>query len=199
LKKIVIDYAPLLIIGAIVVALDQWTKAWVRSTLDYMEIFRPDLWITEYARIMHWKNTGAAFGMFDNMGQVFLILSIFVTIAILYYYPRIPREDWLLRLAMGLLFGGALGNMLDRIMHNFAVTDFISVLNFPVFNVADASISIGVAILFLTMLWQEYKEKKAANDPADPDSSSQGESTSPLLDPEEKNPNQFTAGEAGLD
>jgi signal peptidase II len=154
-------YAPLFSIGAIIVFLDQITKEWVRNNLDYMEIFRPELWITEYARIIHWKNTGAAFGMFENMGQVFLVLSMFVTIAILYYYPRIPKEDWLLRLAMGFLFGGALGNMIDRIFHDYAVTDFVSILGLPVFNVADACITIGIAILFLSMLWQEYQEKKA--------------------------------------
>ena len=148
---------------------------------------------------MHWKNTGAAFGMFDNMGQVFLILSILVTIAILYYYPRIPKEDWLLRLAMGLLFGGALGNMLDRIMHDYAVTDFISVLNFPVFNVADASISIGVTILFLSMLWQEYKERKAAQTPPETQTADQSQNSDSDGNSGEQSSNPLPAGDAELE
>ena len=106
------------------------------------------------ARIVHWKNTGAAFGIFQGFGNVFTILAIIVSIAILYYFPQVPRRDWTLRLAMGLQLGGAIGNLIDRLLFG-SVTDFISLGNFAVFNVADASISIGVAILVLGMLVKE--------------------------------------------
>jgi signal peptidase II len=79
-----------------------------------------------------------------------------VVIAILYYFPKVPRNDWVLRLAMGLEFGGALGNLVDRLTQGY-VTDFISVGRFPVFNIADASISIGVVIMVLS-LWSREKE-----------------------------------------
>src|SRR4030067_1795107 len=96
-----------------------------------------------YARIVHWKNTGAAFGLLQGFGGVFTILGLLVSIAILFYFPQVPTREWTLRLAMGLQLGGAVGNLIDRITQGY-VTDFISVGTLPVFNVADSSISLGV-------------------------------------------------------
>jgi signal peptidase II len=86
--------------------------------------------------------------MLKNFGDVFAILAILVVIAILYYFPRIPRDDWLLRLALSLQFGGAIGNLLDRLTLGY-VTDFISIWKFPVFNIADLSITLGVIVMIL--------------------------------------------------
>ena len=157
MRKILRDYGYLLTLAGLIIALDQWTKALVRSNLDFEEIWSPWHWLAPYARIVHWKNTGAAFGMLQGFGGVFTVLAILVALAILYYFPRVPREDWVLRLAMGMQFGGAIGNLIDRLTQGH-VTDFISVGKFPVFNVADASISTGVAILILGM-W--LKERQA--------------------------------------
>jgi signal peptidase II len=158
LKKLFNSYAILFLIAGIIVLLDQLTKEWVRLNLQLGEIFRPELWLTQYIRIVHWKNTGAAFGMFQNMNPVFMVLSVLVIGVILYYYPQIPRQDWLVRLSMGLLLGGAIGNLIDRFRQGY-VTDFISVGKFPVLNIADASISVGVALLFVGM-WLQEKNKK---------------------------------------
>ena len=70
-----------------------------------------------------------------------------------------PRKDWPLRVAMGMQLGGALGNLTDRLRFG-AVTDFISVGKFPVFNVADSSISVGVAVLIVGVWISERKAKK---------------------------------------
>ncbi len=145
------DYIPLLAIAGLVVVLDQWTKNLVRTNIPYSEIWAPWNWLLPYARIVHWQNSGAAFGMFQGMAIVFAILAVIVSVAILYYYPLVPKEEWLIRLALGLQLGGALGNLIDRIRFNGTVTDFVSVGNFAVFNVADASISIGVVLLVLGM------------------------------------------------
>ena len=111
-----------------------------------------------YARIIHWQNTGAAFGIFQQFGDVFLVLSLIVSIAIIYYFPQVPHSEWYMRLAMGLQLGGAVGNLIDRIYQGH-VTDFISVGDFAVFNVADSSISVGVAVLVLGM-WLKERERK---------------------------------------
>ena len=158
MKKLFTSYAVLFLIAGVVVLLDQLTKEWVRLNLQLGEVFRPELWLTQYIRIVHWKNTGAAFGMFQNMNPVFMVLSVLVIGVILYYYPQIPRQDWLVRLSMGLLLGGAIGNLIDRFRQGY-VTDFISVGKFPVLNIADASISVGVALLFVGM-WLQEKNKK---------------------------------------
>jgi signal peptidase II len=157
LKKYLQDYLFLFSVAGVVVLLDQWTKALVRNNLVVGEIYRPDLWLSQYARIVHWTNTGAAFGIFSNLSTVFAVLSFIVSLLIIYYFPQTPREDWIIRLAMGLLLGGAVGNLIDRVSRGY-VTDFASVLSFPVFNVADAAVSTGVVVLFIGMWLQDRKK-----------------------------------------
>jgi len=158
LKKILKDYLFLLLIAGTIVLLDQITKAWIRQTLALGEVYHPELWLSNFIRIVYWKNTGAAFGMFQSLGGVFTVLSFVVSGIILYYFPQIPSKDWLIRLSMGMLLGGAIGNLIDRLTRGY-VTDFISVGNFPVFNIADSSISVGVVILFFGMWLQEKRAK----------------------------------------
>lgn len=160
MKKYIQDYAFLFSLAGAIVALDQFTKYLVRTNLDFREVWVPWEWLEPYARIVHWKNTGAAFGMFQDFGGVFTVLSIIVSIAILYYFPQVPRQDWALRLAMVLQLGGAVGNLIDRLTQGW-VTDFVSVGNFAVFNVADASISTGVVVLIVGMWFKERQERAA--------------------------------------
>ncbi len=143
-------YLTLTLIAGTVILLDQWTKDWVRANLAFGEQWMPWAWLAPYARILNWRNTGAAFGLFQEGGGIFTVLAIAVAIMIIYYFPRIQRGDWTLRLAMGLQLGGAVGNLIDRLQHGY-VTDFISISSFPVFNVADTSITIGVVILLLSI------------------------------------------------
>ena len=158
------DYLILFGVAGVVVALDQWTKWWVRENIEFSGMWLPDslMWLSPYARIVHWYNSGAAFGMFQNGNLVFTILAFIVIGAIIYYFPQAEKHDWTLRLAMSMQLGGALGNLLDRLMRDGRVTDFISVGNFAVFNVADASISIGTAILLLGVYLQERAAKRSA-------------------------------------
>jgi signal peptidase II len=155
------DYSFLFAIGAIIVGIDQWTKALVREKIPLGADWLPDRlgWLLPYARIRHWYNTGAAFGIFQNGNLVFTILAIIVIILIIYYFPRTQRSDWWLRVAMSMQFAGAAGNLIDRLvfMH---VTDFISVGSFAIFNIADASISIGTAVLLIGVWLTEREEKK---------------------------------------
>jgi len=161
LKKFARDYLVLVLISGFVIVLDQLTKAWVRQNLALSEMWSPWPWLTPYARIVHWYNTGVVFGLFQGKGDFFTILAVVVAIAILYYYPRVPASDWTLRLAMGLQLGGALGNAIDRLWIGH-VTDFISVGSFPVFNIADSSITVGVIILLIGVYLQERKSKRLA-------------------------------------
>lgn len=173
MRKYLQGYSFLLAQATLVISLDQWTKALIRARLDFGEIWSPWNWLTPYARLVHWKNSGAAFGMLQGFGDVFTVLAVLVAAAILYYFPQVPRHDWPLRLAMGLQLGGALGNLIDRLSQGY-VTDFISIGTFPVFNLADASISVGVAILVLGM-W--IKERRPA--PALPTTSEDPISSTP--------------------
>jgi signal peptidase II len=149
------DYFVLLGIAGFVIASDQWVKFLVRTNLERGETWSPFEWLSPYARIIHWSNKGAAFGLFQSGGLIFTFIAIIVSIAIIYYYPRVPSSNVALRLALALQLGGALGNLTDRLVHGI-VTDFISVGTFPVFNIADASISIGSAVL-IAVMWVEER------------------------------------------
>ncbi len=92
-----------------------------------------------------------------------MVLGIAVIAAILYYYPRVDRSDWTLRLAMTLQLGGAAGNLVDRFRMS-RVTDFISVGTFPVFNIADSAITVGVVVLLLGVWVRERSPKLQAID-----------------------------------
>jgi signal peptidase II len=159
------DYVLLLGVAGTILALDQWTKSVVRANLPFQAVWLPSWleWLSPYARIVHWNNTGAAFGSFQNGNLVFTGLAVVVILAILYYYPRVDPRDWSLRLAMGLQLGGAAGNLTDRLKMG-RVTDFISVGSFPVFNVADSAITIGVGILLLGVWWRERQERESQVD-----------------------------------
>ena len=160
LKKIFRSYLFLGLVSGLIIALDQYTKWVVRQNLALGESWMPLDWLSPYARILHWYNTGVAFGLFQNGNTIFAILATLVSLAIIYYFSKVPAEDWTLRLAMGLQLGGALGNLIDRIVIGH-VTDFISVGTFPVLNIADASITVGVAVLVLGVWMQEKRDKKA--------------------------------------
>ena len=105
--------------------------------------------------------------MLQGFGLVFAILAVIVSIAILYYFPRVPSNEWAIRLAMAMQLGGAVGNLIDRIMVG-TVTDFVSVGTFAVFNVADACISVGTVILIMAVWYSERKQKKLAQSNEEP-------------------------------
>ncbi len=164
-RSLLRDYAVLIGVAGVVVVLDQWTKYLVRTNLAVGESWVPFDWLQPYARIVHWNNTGAAFGIFPSGGAIFTVIAIVVIGAILYYFPQIPREQVAIRIALGLMLGGATGNLLSRLYQGM-VTDFVSVGGFAVFNVADASISIGAALLVVAMWVDERRNKE--RDEADP-------------------------------
>ena len=161
MKRVIERYWPIATIAALIVALDQWTKWLVRVNIPDGGVWLPEslAWLSPYARIVHWHNTGAAFGMFQDAGMVFTVLAFIVIAAIIYYYPHVENSDWSLRLAMSMQLGGAIGNLIDRLTLG-KVTDFISIGTFPVFNIADASISVGAAVLLLGVWLTERSEKR---------------------------------------
>ena len=163
MKSVAGKYVFLFTIAGLIVALDQWTKSLVRTSLALGETWLPDsiTWLSPYARIVHWYNMGAAFGMFQSGSMVFTVLAIIVISAIIYYFPRVDNHDWTLRLAMSMQLAGAAGNLIDRLTHDGKVTDFVSIGTFPVFNIADASISLGTGILLLGVYLQERAAQKA--------------------------------------
>lgn len=158
MKEFLRKTAWLFVVAGILVAVDQWTKWLVITNIPYGGVWSPWEWLTPYARIVHWSNTGVAFGMLQGMNPIFIALAFIVSIGIIYYYTKIEKRDWLIRIALMLELAGAVGNLIDRIQYGHVV-DFISLGNFPVFNVADSCITVGVIILLLGVWIQEKREK----------------------------------------
>ncbi|MEE2884948.1 MAG: signal peptidase II [Chloroflexota bacterium] len=97
-------------------------------------------------KINHATNSGSAFGLFPNQTMILIIASIFAIGFLVYFYTKYAVSTRILRFAVGLQLGGAAGNLLDRIRDG-AVVDFIDVGPWPIFNIADSSIVVGMAIL----------------------------------------------------
>ena len=157
-KELLPDYIILVLIAGFIVFLDILTKNWVRTNIPFRGTWMPWEWLAPYARIVNWHNSGAAFGLFQDLSMIFTVLAFIVAGVIFWYFPQVPKEDWPLRLAMSMQLGGAIGNLIDRLRFG-VVTDFISIANFPVFNVADSSITVGVAVLLISIWIMERREK----------------------------------------
>lgn len=167
MKKGFTNYLNLFAISGVLIILDQITKAWVRANIPLGGTWNYLPWLAPYARIIHITNTGVAFGLLQNLGWVFAVLAVIISGVIIYYYPKVDPKDVLLRIALPMQLAGALGNLIDRLLFNGKVTDFISVGNFAVWNVADASITVGVGLMVLDIIIQEirdHRNKKAVND-----------------------------------
>jgi signal peptidase II len=135
----------------LVVFLDQCTKIVVQ---EYMTLHGSIPILGEFLRLTFIKNPGAAFGIMIGNRLFFLAMSILACGVMIYYFIQLPvRETWG-RFALTLIFGGAIGNLIDRILYG-EVTDFIDVgLNtyrWPIFNIADMAVSIGVILLFIRL------------------------------------------------
>lgn len=143
---------PLFLIALLVIAADQLSKLWIRSNLPVGQ----SLFGAGLLEITHVRNTGAAFGLFQ--GQSFLLTIVALVgitgllACVLVIYRRFPLLDNRLgELALGLVLGGATGNLIDRLRFGY-VTDFIDVGLWPAFNLADSAITLGAILLAYSLL-----------------------------------------------
>ena len=149
------------IIGKIVmimlVVIDQLTK---QLALIHLKDKAPIVLIEGVFELYYLENIGSAFGLFKGQRWLFLLSVVFVTIVVIYSYCKLPmtkRYKPLRVLCVGIL-AGAFGNMIDRIVHGFVIDFFyFSLIDFPIFNVADIYIVVSTILLILLMLFY-YKE-----------------------------------------
>ena len=144
-------------IALVIVVVDQITKAIVRSQF---ELHEGVLVIPGFFNLTRVHNTGAAFGMLNAVDFPFKTVAISVVAAcavagLAFFAATLPAVQWLSRLGIALIIGGAAGNLIDRIALGY-VTDFVDLYwqgwHFWAFNVADAAITVGVALMILDML-----------------------------------------------
>ncbi len=138
--------------ASVVVSTDQLSKLWIRSNLTLGESL-PE---TGFLRLTHVRNTGAAFGLFQDQ-SLLLIIAAIIGIAILLFlaifmYRRFPFLDTMPgRLSLGLILGGTVGNLIDRLSSGY-VTDFIDVGIWPAFNAADSAVVVGAILLAYSLI-----------------------------------------------
>src|SRR4051794_19529847 len=119
--------------------------------------------IENFLYITSHRNRGAAWGILEGQMWFFYLITVVVIIAIIYYMQKAEKEGSLFRLSLALILGGAIGNFIDRVLHQ-EVVDFIHTYpfgyNFPIFNIADSSLVVGVGLLLIYMLIEEKMAKK---------------------------------------
>jgi signal peptidase II len=155
--------APFFVVAGAVFLLDQLTKTIIRDWLAVGESWPSEDWLI---KLTHVTNSGAAFGILQGQGLFLTVTAVIAIGAIVFYYAYPPLEHGLMRVAMGLLLGGAFGNLLDRVRFG-EVTDFVDFPRYPEFNVADSSIVIGLIIIGGFFLLSDRFDKQDA--PAGPD------------------------------
>lgn len=142
------------VVAMVVIGLDQFVKWVIRESVGLGDR-HPVIWPLE---IVHFTNSGAAFGMLQGAGPLLVLTSIVGMAAITIYLFNPEFAHPLMRLGLALMLGGAVGNLIDRVKDG-EVVDFIKVPNFPAFNVADSAITIGVLLLAWTMLREPASPK----------------------------------------
>ncbi len=151
-----------------VLALDRWTK---QLAIDHLhENGARSIPIAgEYVRLTYVENRGAAFGLLQNQTDFFILVGLVVIGVIVASYRYIPEPNWLLNVCLGLQMGGAVGNLIDRIRVGYVV-DFVDLTFWPVFNVADSAICVGVAGLALSVLFppraHDGDQRRVPRDPS---------------------------------
>lgn len=134
----------------IILLLDQLTKLFIRQNFQLNQSIPI---IKNIFHLTYITNTGSAFGLFKNLNLFFIIFSICVIVAIFYFIRKVKEKEKFMQAALGLLLGGTIGNLIDRIVYG-NVTDFIDFRIWPVFNVADSAVTISVVLLII-LLWKK--------------------------------------------
>jgi signal peptidase II len=156
-------YVKLLVIGGSIILLDQFTKELI---LRYLPFNRTVPVIKGFFNITHIHNPGGAFGLMANLSPtlrmiIFLFISSLAVGLIFYFYKKTPTKYSLLAAAFALIFGGAIGNLIDRIRFGMVIDflDFyVGKLHWPAFNIADSAITIGIGIFLYHLLFKKMPE-----------------------------------------
>ncbi|PTJ91050.1 signal peptidase II [Staphylococcus simulans] len=142
-----------------VLILDQFTKAYIVKIMSVGDSYSV---IPGFLNITSHRNTGAAWGILSGKMGFFFLVTIIVLGLLTYFYVKEARGHFWMQMAISLLFAGALGNFIDR-MKNGEVVDFIDTYifgyDFPIFNVADSSLTVGVILILILLLFDSKKNK----------------------------------------
>jgi len=165
-RILMFDRMRILSISAFIIALDQATKLAIKARFFLGE---SKGLLGDFLRFTYIENPGMAFGIRIGGKYFFTIFATLATIVILYYLYRIRHERFASRFALALILGGAVGNLIDRYAYG-QVIDFVDVglgaTRWPVFNVADSAVTVGMIMLMIFVLFERKTPREKANLPA---------------------------------
>ena len=154
---------PMAFLAAFLVGLDQLTKFLVVTRMEEGESIPV---LGKYLAITSHRNSGAAWGMLQGQMIFFYIITVVVLAILVYVYIKEAKDNLLLQTAIVMLVAGSLGNFIDRILFQ-EVVDFVDVLlifyDFPIFNVADSALTVGVVLMIVEFFFMGKGEKDAGN------------------------------------
>jgi len=155
---------PMGVLGGAMIALDQLTKNLV---VNKMQIGESIPIIDGFLNLTSHRNSGAAWGMFQGQMVFFYIVTVVVVGLLLYIYRKEAKNNLLMQLSLTLLLAGAIGNFIDRVLFQ-EVVDFVDVLifgyDFPIFNVADSALTIGVILMLIEFFFMGRGDENEQND-----------------------------------
>ncbi len=147
-----LQWTGLIVVAVVTIVADQVTKVIAQRSFTPDDPFE----VLPFFQFTNTRNTGIAFGQFQDNQTIVIALAIVAITWMLIYFARSGGRHALLPVAFGLLAGGAIGNLFDRLRQGY-VTDFLHIDRFPVFNLADTAITVGVILLLVVLLGGERR------------------------------------------
>lgn len=155
------DRIPYLFLTSVLIGLDRLAKWWASTALH---VGQPTPLLGQSIRLTRVHNVGGAFGIFPGSGELFLAVSGIVSLVLLALLLLGRFRGILARMGMAIVLAGAMGNLIDRLLYGF-VLDFFEIRGFPVFNLADACITVGAGLIILHVLFggDRYRARRQAD------------------------------------
>lgn len=153
-------------VAAAVLLLDQLSKAAVMHNLQPEVPWNPIVPLQHIFSLTYVTNTGTAFGLFPGLGNLLVFIDLAIVVGLLIFYRSFATSHWLMKISLGMQLGGAMGNVIDRLRFG-RVIDFLDFKFWPVFNVADSCIVVGVLILAILVLRTTPEEQASAAGPGE--------------------------------
>ena len=146
-------------LATLIVCIDQFTKYLVVQNIPLHSAVE---FIPKVVSLTYIQNNGAAWSILEGQFALFYIVTAIVTITIIYYLQKYAKEDRLLALSLSFILGGTIGNFIDRLFLKYVI-DMIQLefIHFPIFNIADSALVIGVALLIVYLIVDEIQTNKA--------------------------------------
>lgn len=146
------------LISLLILGLDQWTKY---LTIQHIAMYEVKELINGVLSLTYIRNSGAAMSILEGKMVFFYVVTLIVVIGVVYTLHKYGKNQRLFSTALAFILGGAIGNFIDRLLYQ-SVVDMIRIefISFPIFNVADLALTIGVGLMILHVLFDEYTDNK---------------------------------------